>query len=186
LTHDRLASVVEEKWALYAVQITRLGPQVPQQRLRRKILARHTLDEFSCGIAPAVAVDIVAEPGEEGGELALRELCVEVAGVLSRLLEELGGVEVAERVGGEVADRAVGPVDVLEAAAGVVGRGEAEVLAHLFVPRAGDVVWGEVAGEHGLLELEPEEDVEVVGGLVGVDADERGADVVDREDELVE
>ena len=62
-----------------------------------------------------------------------------------RLLEELGGVQVAERVRREVADRAAGPVDVLEAAAGVVGRGEAEVLLHPLVPRAGQVGGRQVA-----------------------------------------
>ena len=51
----------------------------------------------------------------------------------------MGGVEVAEGVGGEVAEATHGPVDVLEAAVGVVGDREAEEGLEGFVPGLGDV-----------------------------------------------
>src|SRR5687767_8515101 len=96
------------------VQLRRLAPQVSQQGLRPERLAGDPLRELRGGVPLAVAVDVLPQPAEQGGELAAGELRVEVAEVFSRLLEELGGVEVAERVGREVAERAAGPVDVLE------------------------------------------------------------------------
>src|SRR5438876_12035392 len=106
--------------ALDGVQLGGLGAQVPQQRLGAEVLSGHRAHQPAGSVTLAVAVDLLAEPGEQGGEIARRNRPVEVAEVGAGGLEELGGVEVAERIGGEVADGAAGPVDVLEAAAGVV------------------------------------------------------------------
>ena len=54
------------------------------------------------------------------------------------------------------------------------------------VPGVGKVGDGEPAREELLLELEAEDDVEAVARLVGVDADERAANAVDRAMELLE
>ena len=77
-------------------------------------------------VAAAVAVDLGPEPGQEGGELALGERGSEVAELGLGAGEELRGVEVAQGIGREVAEQAGAPVNVLEAAVGVVGWGQAE------------------------------------------------------------
>src|SRR5207302_2039638 len=56
----------------------------------------------------------------------------------------------------------------------------------LRVPRRGHVDRLELAGQERLLQLEAQQDVQVVGRLVGLDPDKRALDLVDREDELVE
>ena len=53
--------------------------------------------------------------------------------------EELGGVDVPERVGGEVAEAPHGPVDVLKAAFGVGLGTEAEEFFERVIPSGGDV-----------------------------------------------
>ena len=66
-------------------------------------------------------------------------------------LADLGTDQVTEGVGGEVAEGPVGPVDVLKASHGVVGHIEAEVFLVARVPRLGDVLHFEIAGEDGPL-----------------------------------
>ena len=124
-------------------------------------------------------VDVLAEPLAERGELAAADLLVDVGDVLRDPLPELRRGDVAERVRREVADRAAGPVRVLERAVRDVRHLDAEVLHHLRVPGLGNVGSGELAGGHVLLELEAEDDVEVVRGLVRLDADERRLHAVD-------
>ncbi len=98
---------------------------------------------------------------------------VEVAEVAPSRLPELTGDHVAERVGGEVAERGRRPMHVLEHAVGVVGDLDPEVLARQDRPRFGQVGDLEPALEELELELEADEHVEVVGQLVGLDADQR-------------
>ena len=133
----------------------------------------------------AVLVDVFLHPAEEGEEVAFGEGGGN-GGVVLRGVEELGGVDVAEGVGREVAEAAHGPMDVLEAAFGVVFGFEAEEFFEGFVPGGGDVGDLEFAGEEGALELETEKDVEVVGGFVGLHADAGVGGSVDADEELVE
>src|SRR5688572_30123198 len=102
-------------------------------------MARHALGQLARRVAFAVAVDFLAEPREQGGELAGGELSVDVADVFTRLLEKLGRIKVAERVRGKVPDGAAGPVDVLQAAAGVIRGDDAEIFLHLRVPGCWEV-----------------------------------------------
>ena len=71
-------------------------------------------------------------------------------------------------------------MDVLEAAVGDVRHLDSEVLGHLRVPGFGDIGGGEPAARRLLLQFEAEDDVEVVGDLVGVDTDQRRLDAIDR------
>jgi hypothetical protein len=84
-----------------------------QQGFGGEGFAGDALDQFGSAVAPAVAVDFFAEPIQEGGEFTFCEHRIEIAEVLLGLFDPLGGVEVAEGVGGEVADAAAAPVDVL-------------------------------------------------------------------------
>ena len=147
-------------------------------------LAGDAVDEVGSWVAAALAVDFGLEPVAQGLKLAAGEGGFEVAEFHCSLIEELRGIEVAERVGREVAEEAGAPVDVLQDAAGVGGRLDAEVLAVFFVPGGGEIGDAELVVEEGLLEFETHEDVEVVGDFVGFGTDERGADVVDREIEV--
>ena len=63
---------------------------------------------------------------------------------------------------------------------------DVEVLAVLLVPGGGGVGRRELAAQEGLFQLEANEDVQVVGRFVGLDADERRPHVVDGEVECVE
>ena len=68
---------------------------------------------------------------------------------------------------------------VLEHPEPVVRRLDTQVLAHALVPHLGQVLELDRLREQLLLELEAEDDVQVVGRLVGLDADQRRLDPVD-------
>ena len=59
-------------------------------------------------------------------------------------------------------------------------------LLVLLVPRPGQVGRRQLAVQQGLLQLEADQDVQVVGGLVGLDADQRRPHLVQREIEGVQ
>ena len=61
-------------------------------------------------------------------------MVLKVWNVLLYLLPQLEGNQVAQGIGGEVAEQAEGPVYVLQAAVGVVLRSDAQVLLKAFVP----------------------------------------------------
>src|SRR3954452_20104558 len=96
---------------LDSIQLPCLPAQMQQQRLRRQRPACCALDQLRAAVTFAVGVDVPPEPAEQGLELAGCELGVEVPELAAGGFEELGGVEVAERVGGEVAERTPAPVD---------------------------------------------------------------------------
>ena len=68
---------------------------------------------------------------------------------------------------------------VLEDAERIVRRLDPEIVLHPLVPDLGQFLEVDRVGEQLLLELEAEDDVEVVGRLVGLDPDQRGLDPVD-------
>ena len=82
-------------------------------------------------------MDVLAQPFAEIPELAGGQLGVKLRNVLVHALPELTGDQVPERVGGEVADRAERPMDVLKHSERVVGDVEPEVLLEAGVPRLG-------------------------------------------------
>jgi hypothetical protein len=63
---------------------------------------------------------------------------------------------------------------------------EAEELFELVIPGRGNVGNLEFAGEEGAFEFEAEEDVEVVSGFVGLDADGRIGGAIDGGEEVIE
>ena len=105
---------------------------------------------------------------------------------------ERGGVElraqdVADGVALEgAADAAAVPVHVLQAAVAVVGRGDAEVGLEARAPGLGQVLDREPALQQLQLQVEAQHDVQIVGHLVGVGADQRALDLVDGAVERVE
>src|SRR5579885_1902845 len=104
------------------------------------------------GIARALGVDVLAEPGEERYEIALRDAREDARiGALCRV-EELRRGHRAQGVGREIAPGAVIPVNVLQAALAIVGWHDAEERAHAVVPRRRQLPEREIAGDHCALE----------------------------------
>src|SRR5918994_2616085 len=157
-----------------------LAAQVAQVRLGIEAAARDPLDQLPRHELAPMAPEILLEPGRERTELALLELVVQIRDLDGHLLPQLPGDDVAERVGGEVPDRADGPVHDLEHAERVVRRLHAQVVLHPLVPDLRQLLEVDRVGEQLLLELEAEDDVEVVRRLVRLDADQRRLDPVDR------
>src|SRR5713101_1784424 len=129
-------------------------------------------------------MNVLVEPALEAVKFSMTEVAVQVAQVLTGLFHELRGVEIAERIGGEVADASHAPVDVLKAPMGVGGRRQLKRLLEFLVPSAGDVGRLQIAADQGLLQLETQDNVHVVGSLVGLHSNERRPNVVDGENEV--
>src|SRR4051794_32088164 len=142
----------------------------------RRVDRRGADDALQClagGVLATEAMEVLAQPVAKRRELALLEAVVDVRHVGGDSFPDLGGDQVAERVGREVADGAARPVHVLQHAFGVARHVDAEVLPHAAVPLVRQLFERELLGEHRLLELEAEDDVQVVGRLVRLDADQR-------------
>src|SRR6056297_1132919 len=85
------------------VDLRQLALEILTQRLVRERLARDALAELRRLVGPPRLVDVLAEPAQEPAELALLDVAHEVRHRLVGGVPELGAVEVAEGVGGEVA-----------------------------------------------------------------------------------
>ena len=107
--------------------------------------AGRALDELVRRVETPMAVNVLAQPGEQGGEVPAGERLAQVAEVTVGLGEQLRREQIAECVSREVAEKTRAPVNVLEAAFGIVARSDAEVLAIAFVPNAGDITDRQVA-----------------------------------------
>ena len=99
--------------------------------------------------------------------------------VLLHLPQILGAVGRADGVGGEIADVAIGPVGILEDALPVVGHVHAQIRLVQAVPLGGQVVGRQLPGEHPPLQLIAHHDMQAVGQLVGLGADQGGLGLVD-------
>src|SRR5262249_39128119 len=129
--------------------VTRNGParlrhhpaalaQMCQQRLDRELAAAGALENLRGRETPTVPVDPLAQPGPKGGEVPIADSRAEAKLAVGRL-PQLPGDDVAQAVGREVAERAAGPVDVLEHAVAVVRNLHPEVLAVAGVPGCGKI-----------------------------------------------
>ena len=124
-------------------------------------------------------MDLFVEPVFERQEFSASELIVETAEFFVGGVEELRGVHVAQRVRWEVSKQSGAPVNVLQATVRIVIGRDAKVAVESFVPDAGQFGRLQIAGQHCLLQLKPQHDVQVVGDFVGFDSDERWPNIVD-------
>jgi hypothetical protein len=130
------------------------------------------LDKVRGGIAATVGVDLLAKPVEEGLIVSVVDGGGEGGEIPLGGLPKLGGGQVAESVGGEVAKASKGPVDVLEATARIVGNFDAEQFFKKLVPRAGEIVDSEISIKKLCFQFKAQEDVEIVRDFIGFHADE--------------
>ena len=157
------------------VDLAVLLPQVTQQRRgveRPTGRARPSRRAAACrrGGRRARAGDREAAPARPPPAAASRSAARSRA-----TLPEPRRDHVAERVRGEVAERARRPVHVLEHPVGVVGGPRSRAARRASAASLGELGGREAPSNSSTLELEAERDVEVVGDLVGLDPDQRTA-----------
>ncbi len=68
-----------------------------------------------------MAVNLGAQPAQQLGELSRSNLLVQIGDIRQDLLPKLGRDQVAQGIGGEIADDAARPVYVLQNTLSVVG-----------------------------------------------------------------
>ena len=126
------------------------------------------------------AADIVAQPAMQRAEFAAGDFVRNFRMGLERRGIKLRRQNIAYGVALKRAADAAGiPVHVLQAAVAIVGRRDAEIGFHARAPRLRQILHRELAFQHFQLEIEAQHDVEIVGHLVGVGADERTRHLVD-------
>ena len=123
-------------------------------------------------------MDVLSQPAAQRCEVTLCDLPRQIAQIPLRGVPELAGDHVAEAVGREVPEGAARPVHVLEHAVGVIGDLDPKVVLVARIPGLGQIGQRQALLEDLQLELEPDQDVEVVGHLVGFDPDQRALDLV--------
>ena len=134
---------------LYSVEFAEFGVEVFHQRLVRERLAGYLLDQILGPVTLSVLMDILLQPAEKLREITGGELRIEIAEILPGLSEKLSGIEVAQGIGGEIADQSGRPVDVLEAAFFIVGGFYAEIFFEFFIPYRGNIIDRDVTIEKG-------------------------------------
>jgi hypothetical protein len=138
------------------------------------------IEGFSCrllnkvggGIAATVGVDLLAKPAKEGLIVSVVDGGGEGGEIPLGGLPKLGGGQIAESVGGEVAKASEGPVDVLEATARIVRNFDAEQFFKKLVPCGGEIADSEISIKELRFQFKAQEDVEIVGDFIGFDPDE--------------
>src|SRR5689334_445861 len=121
----------------------------------------------------------VSEPLAQSPEIARGELFFEGANLAVCRVEQLSSVHVAERVAREIANQTFRPVSVLKTSGPIVFRDDANVAPVQVGPRTRKIGCTEIAVEHGALELESDDDVQIVRHLIGLDADDARRNVID-------
>src|SRR6516165_12764871 len=112
------------------------------------------------------------QPPEKTREFTTCQLLIEPGELRAQALVELSRDDGAERIGGEVAEGADRPVNVLQAALEVIRGANAEALLHAGIPGFPQVAHRELTGKQLFLQLVAQHDVERVGELVRVDPDQ--------------
>lgn len=130
-------------------------------------------------------MDVFVQPFLQRLEIPLLEFSGESADLFLCRLKELGGEEVSQRIGGEVAEASVAPMHILQAALGVVGGRYSKVFHHQFVPTAWHIGRLQPSYQKISLDLVAQADMQVVGHLVRFGADKGRRRVVESEMELI-
>src|SRR5438445_13870792 len=112
-----------------------LRAQVRKVRLCIERAAHRTREQLRRLERAAPPVHVLPQPSAQRAELATFELLVEVGQIGCCALPKLYGDDIPERVGGEIAEVGVRPVDVLQDPVNGVRRLDAEVLPKLRVER---------------------------------------------------
>ena len=123
-------------------------------------------------------MEVLAQPVAQRNELTSPDVLLDVRDLDCDPLPQLAGDDVAQRVRREVPEHAIRPVDVLQHAVRVIGNLDAQVVAHSGIPGLRQVAQLDPVREDLQLELEPKDDVEVVGHLIGLHSNQRGLDLV--------
>lgn len=142
-------------------------------------LSADTLAEFVCCEFSSMDMDLFFEPFSDKEKVATGNFAFPVGKVFCKHFEKLGGEEVAQCVGGKVADQPARPVDILKTAFFKGGGCDIEVLLHEVIPQFRDLFHRERAFHEFFFDFKAEDDMEVIGDLIGFDADTAGSDCID-------
>src|SRR5438105_4850358 len=156
---------------LQRVDPLELARQVPREVFRVWSLAGNALHQVFGYINRADCVHLLAQPVQHKGCIALREALIEIRECLAQSCVNLRAVEITERVGREVAEAAC-PVNILQNPLRIALWLDSQVFTVLRVPLAWQALNGDIPVNQLLLQLVAHDDMQVVGHLVGLDADQ--------------
>lgn len=121
----------------------------------------------------AMPIEVLAQPPMQRGELAAFDLARNLRMGPHRRGVDLRTEDVADGVAVELAaDEVAVPVHVLQTAVAIVGRYDAEIGLHGGAPSLGQIFHAQSAFEQLELEVEAQHDVQIVGDLIGIGADQ--------------
>ena len=147
----------------------RPGVEAASGRGRYEILRRQTI---------AGTVDLLAQEAEQALEASRGDLALQVAR-RPISLDELCGVEAADRVGREIAEHRRRPVAVLQHAVIVAFGHDADEGARALAPGVRQIAHHQIARDQRRLQLVAQQYVQVIAQLVGAGPNEARTDAVD-------
>ena len=127
-----------------------------------------------------MTVNVFPEPAKKLAETTGSRLFVQVRDILAEASEDLGRHKVAEGVGWEISNGAHRPVDILQHAVGIGVGNYPQVSLHAVIPNVRQVFDQYAAFQKSVFDLEAQHDVEVVGNLVALNADQCGSHHINR------
>src|SRR5262245_39155069 len=125
-------------------------------------------------------MNAVPEPIEQRLEIAAFDLACQRPNGRSSLFKELHGEEIPKSISREVANESIRPMHVLENSLRVVGGNDTERCLHPRIPGLGQVGQGKPPFDKIALQLKAEQNVEIVGYLIGFYANQGWLYAVDR------
>ncbi len=124
------------------------------------------------GVALTLRVNLVAQPAQQWRIAPARQLFIQMRVIQMGFSHELCGIHIAEGVCRKVAESPHAPVDVLETTLRIIRHLQSESFLELLIPYPGQVPGFNFSFDQAVFDLEPQDDVQVVGEFIRLDADE--------------
>ena len=125
-----------------------------------------------------MAMDLLSQPVGNLGQVAGFHIGPDIAQILLHLPEHLNTVSTAQRIGGEIADHAAGPVGILKAAFLVVGNIHAQIFLVQALPFSRYILHFQGTANQPLFDLITDHNMQTIRQLVSLGADQAGLGLI--------
>ena len=121
-------------------------------------------------------MDILAQPAQQWAKVTLAKGGIKAANPVAGRFHQLRGSHGPKGITGEITEQAIIPVDILQYAVGIVGRGNAEQGVQGLVPCRRQIGDLKISGDQSLFQLKSHYDMGGIGHLIRINPDEAALD----------
>src|SRR5579885_1621373 len=171
--------------SVQAVEAAKFGVSILHKILWIERFAGHAANYFVRSIRLPIRIHLFPQPVWNKRCSLRRQALIKIWEDLPQLVVDLRSIQVAQRIGGEVAKRAARPVNILQHAQGVRWWNDTQVIVILLVPEVRQVVYINLPTDESLFQLKADDNMQVIGDFIGFSANETRPDLVERADKLL-